>query len=226
MKIVTIVGIRGAGKTTLVEALLDAFQSRRLQAGTIKTVFCPTFHMDKPGSNTDRHTKAGSELVGIRAELETVLLYPRRLQPSEILAHYSNFDVVICEGDYDLPVPRIVAAHGEADARERINSRTLALSGVIANSMRELDGLPALHPDRDSAVLADLVLAMPDVTDLSALDAALNGPDAALSRDFCAQGCKGHIKKPAGVRVVVDGKPLALTPEQESLIRQWTAGRE
>ena len=177
--------------------------------------------MDQPGSTTARHTKAGSELVTIKAELETVLLYPRRLLPSEILAHYSDFDVVICEGDYDLPVPRIVAAHGEEDARERVNDRTLALSGVIANDLQALCGLPVLHPDRDIATLADLVLAMPDITDFAALDTALNGPDAALSRDFCAHGCKGHVKKPAGVRVTVDGRPLPLTPEQESMIRKW-----
>ncbi|MBQ9196613.1 MAG: molybdopterin-guanine dinucleotide biosynthesis protein MobB [Clostridia bacterium] len=221
MKIVTIVGVRGAGKTTLVESLLNELQSRGLRAATVKTVFCPTFHMDKPGSNTDRHTRAGSELVGIRAEQETVLLYPRKLSSSEILAHYTDFDVVICEGDYDLPVPRIVAAHGEADALERVNGRTLAVSGVIANDRRELNGLPVLHPDRDAAALADLVLSTPDAGELSALDAPLNGPDAALSRDFCAHGCKGHAKKPAGVRAVVDGRPLTLTPEQENLIRSW-----
>ena len=221
MKIVTIVGIRGAGKTTLVEALLAELQGRGLKAGTVKTVFCPTFHMDKPGSNTDRHTKAGSELVTVKAEQETILLYPRKLSASEVLSHYTGFDVVICEGDYDLPVPRIVAAHGEADARERVNDRTLALSGLIANDLQALDGLPVLHPGRDIAALANLILSMPDVTDLSALDAAINGPDAALSRDFCAHGCKGHARKPAGVHVVVDGKPLVLTPEQEMMVRGW-----
>lgn len=223
MKIVTIVGIRAAGKTTVVEALLRALTARGQRVGTVKTVFCPTFHMDKPGSNTDRHTQAGAELVTARAELETSLLYPRRLQMSEILTHYADCDWVLCEGDYDIPAARIVASHGEEDARERINDRTLALSGLISNDRQELDGLPVLHPERDIDALADLLMErVADAEDLAAFDTPLGGADAELSRDFCARGCRGHAKKAAGVRAVVDGKPLILTPEQERILRSWT----
>lgn len=222
MRIITVVGIRGAGKTTVVECLLRALADRGLRAGTVKTVFCPTFHMDKPGSNTYRHTAAGAALVTAKAETETTVLYPYPLRPSEILAHYRDCDWVLCEGDYDLPAARVVAAHGPEDARERINDRTVAVSGLIANDQDALDGLPVLHPERDIDQLVALLMEKaPDIQDLSALDEALNGPDAALSRDFCARGCRGHAGRKNGIQVLIDGKALKLTAEQEALLRSW-----
>ena len=222
MRIITVVGIRGAGKTTVVECLLRALGDCGLRAGTVKTVFCPTFHMDKPGSNTYRHTAAGAALVTAKAETETTVLYPYPLRPSEILAHYRDCDWVLCEGDYDLPAARVVAAHGPEDARERINDRTVAVSGLIANDQDALDGLPVLHPERDIDQLVALLMEKaPDIQDLSALDEALNGPDAALSRDFCARGCRGHAGRKNGIQVLIDGKALKLTAEQEALLRSW-----
>ncbi len=227
MKIITVVGIRGAGKTTVVESLLRALTARGLRVGTVKTVFCPTFHMDKPGSNTYRHTAAGAALVTAKAETETTVLYPYPLRPSEILAHYQDCDWVLCEGDYDLPVTRVVAAHGPEDARERINDRTAAVSGLIANAETALDGLPVLHPQRDIDQLVALLMEKtPDIRDLSSLDLALNGPDAALSRDFCVRGCRGHAAKKPGVLAVVDGITLRLTPEREALLRAWAKEAE
>ena len=82
MKIVTIVGIRQSGKTSTVTALIEAIRSRGQKVGTCKTVFCPSFSIDKPGSNTMRHHQAGSGLVTSRARHETALLFPEALPPS------------------------------------------------------------------------------------------------------------------------------------------------
>lgn len=222
MKIITIVGIRGAGKTTVLECLVKELRRRGYTVGTAKSVFCPAFHMDKPGSNTDRHARAGSQLIAARGERETALIYPRKLKPSEWLRHYLDCGWVLCEGDYELPVPRIVAAHGEEDARERVNDRTVAVSGLIANERSSFGSLPALHPERDIGALADLLEgAVPDITDFEPLDQPLAGKDAAQSRAFCLTGCKGHGKKRGGVEVTIDGAPLGMTPEQEALIRSW-----
>ena len=224
MKIITIVGIRGAGKTTVLECLVRELRRRGRSVGTAKSVFCPAFHMDKPGSNTDRHAKAGAQIIAARGEMETTLIYPRKLKPSEWLKPFSGLDWVLCEGDYELPVNRIVAAHGEADALYRINDRTLALSGLIANESQTLSGRPVLHPEKDIQALCDLAeRETPEITDLHRLDTALTGDDIALSRAFCAQGCKGHAHKKNGVQVMVNGEKLMLTPEQEAMILSWHA---
>ncbi len=227
MKIITIVGIRGAGKTTLLECLIRELRRRGRSVGTAKSVFCPAFHMDRPGSNTDRHARAGAQLIAARGETETTLIYPRKLKPSELLSAFEGLDWVLCEGDYELPVPRIVAAHGEDDARERLNSRTLALSGLIANGHTALDGLPVLHPEKDIQALCDLLeRETSDVADVTSLDKPLTGGDIALSRSFCAQGCKGHARKKKDVQVSVRGEALTLTPEQEALVLSWAKQAE
>ena len=229
MKAVTIVGIRDSGKTTVAEALIREMTARGLTVGSVKSVFCPAFHMDKPGSNTDRHMKAGAVLVTARAETETAVIYRRRLKPSEIFTPYVACDWVICEGDYELPTPRIVAAHRAEDARERVNSLTLAVSGRIADAQTSLDGLPVLHYARDIRALADLLIErVPDVQDLQALDESLHGEDLAISRAYCETGCKGHAKpaRKSAVRVTLDGKPRELTPEQEAELLRWILGNK
>ena len=204
MRIVTVVGIRASGKTSLIEALVGELSARGKKVGTVKTVFCPTFHMDKPGSNTYRHTRAGAGLVTVRAEGETTFLYPRRLSPSEVYENYRGFDWVLAEGDYQLPAARIVTAHREEDARERLNPLTLALSGRLADARRELEGLKVYHYEKDIVSLCDLLEEkVEDTGDLEKLDKSLNGEDLKLSRAFCAVGCRGHRDKKEGVMVTV-----------------------
>ncbi|MBR4502369.1 MAG: molybdopterin-guanine dinucleotide biosynthesis protein B [Clostridia bacterium] len=226
MKIVTVVGIRASGKTSLIEVLVRELTARGKKVGTVKTVFCPTFHMDKPGSNTYRHTRAGAGLVTVRAEGETSLLFPRKMSPSEVYENYCGFDWVLAEGDYQLPAARIVTAHREEDARERVNPMTLAFSGKLADSRQELYGLKVYHYERDISALCDLMEEkVEDTEDPEKLDESLNGEDLALSRAYCAVGCRGHREKKEGVRVTVDGVPLSLSPEQEKTLRLW-AGKE
>ncbi len=225
MKLVTIVGIRGSGKTTIVENLTRALTARGCRVGTVKSVFCPTFHMDQAGSNTMRHRLSGAQIVCARAAHETDLLYSTPLKTSEILRHYGDCDWVLLEGDYAIPCTRIVAAHEENDAVSRINPLTVALSGRIAGSMKALHGLPVYHPEKDREAFLDFLLqTVPDCTDLASMDQDLKGEDLSSARAFCAAGCHGHKKrekKESGILLMVDGERVSLTPQQQALIRSW-----
>ena len=222
MKIVSVVGVRGSGKTTLTEALIAEFKARGLIVGTAKTVYCPAFHMDRPGSNTDRHMKAGSAVVSARAERETVVQFPRKLAASEIARISDGCDLLLCEGDYELPAVRIVCGKTPEDARERLNDRTVAVSGVLANTLETFEGLQVLHPQRDIVTLADLLLERtPDQKDFSALDDGTRGRDFLASQRFCAEACRGHHRERTGTEVYVDGVRLPLTAEQEAVLRKW-----
>ncbi|MBQ8162597.1 MAG: molybdopterin-guanine dinucleotide biosynthesis protein B [Clostridia bacterium] len=235
MKVLTVVGIRRSGKTTVCEQLIRALTARGFRVGTVKTVFCPVFEIDQPGTNTDRHRKAGAVMVAARAQRETVLMMQEACPPSRLLGNYSGCDWVICEGDYQLPVPRLVCAKQNQDAAERTNDLTVAVTGVISNDLPtpvalDLSGrsVPALHPERDLEALLDLLeSSVQDVRDLRALDTPLNGPDVTLSMGMCHTICEkeGHHRKaPAPkdtdwpLRVSLRGQQVQLTESQEKAI--------
>lgn len=174
MKIVTIVGISGSGKTTAVEEIIRGLRAKGYSVASAKSIACgqkgghhgqdgpedaPPFSIDTPGSNSDRHRRAGSQLVITRAARETAVLFQEELPLESILGIFSGFDYVVLEGDYAAPVPRIVTGREEADAAERLNGRTFAVSGRVAAGREEFSGLPAcdVTTPEGAAALVSLV---------------------------------------------------------------------
>lgn len=226
MKIITIVGIRKSGKTSTVTALVEAIRRRGKRVGTCKTVFCPTFSMDKPTSNTAKHRRAGSELVCARAKFETTFLYPEALPLSKILDQYKGCDYVLLEGDYHAPVPRIVCAHLAEDALLRMNSRTLAFSGRISQKEEIELPLPRFNAlDNADALLDYIDEKIPDIYPCALLDEELPSVAGVTDDGFCQCGCHHQEKKQeqGAVQVLVDGKELKLTKEQREMLLAWAA---
>lgn len=224
MKIITIVGIRKSGKTSTVTSLIEAIRRRGKKVGTCKTVFCPTFSMDKSTSNTMRHRRAGSELVCARAKFETTFLYPEALPLSKVLEAYKGCDYVLLEGDYYAPVPRIVCAHLEEDALLRMNSRTLAFSGRISEKPEIELPLPRFNALTSADALLDYIDAkIPDIMPCSLLDDQLPPVSGVTDDGFCQCGCHHHKKKQENeaLQVLVDGKELKLTAEQRDMVLAW-----
>lgn len=198
MKICTIVGIRKSGKTTTVEGLVRELKKRGYRVGTVKTVFCPAFSMDQEGSNTDRHRKAGADLIGVKAKNEMHMIYPENLNDNRFFPLFP-VDILLVEGDYEAGVPRIVCAHRREDALERINEYTAAVSGRIASQKEGEDfgGLPVLDIFQNQKELADLVENLPEITFPIPL---LETPGQVSS--FCQCGCHKTEKKCQGTAVL------------------------
>lgn len=224
MKIITIVGIRKSGKTSTVTSLIEAIRRRGKKVGTCKTVFCPTFSMDKSTSNTAKHRRAGSELVCARARFETTFLYPEALPLSRILEAYKDCDYVLLEGDYYAPVPRIVCAHSEEDALMRMNSRTLAFSGRISQKPEIELPLPRFNALDNADALLDYIDAkIPDIMPCALLDEPLAPVPGVTDDGFCQCGCHHHEKKQEkeSVQVLFEGKEIKLTAEQRAMVLSW-----
>lgn len=224
MKIITIVGIRKSGKTSTVTALIEAIRRRGKKVGTCKTIFCPTFSIDKSTSNTMRHRRAGSELVCARAKGETAFLYPEELPLSKVLESYKGCDYVLLEGDYYAPVPRIVCAHGEEDALLRMNTRTLAFAGRISEKMDIELPLPRFNALTDADSLLDYIdQKIPDIYPCSLLDQQLPPVSGVTDAGFCQCGCHHHEKKQEkeALEVLFEGKAVKLTAEQRATILAW-----
>ncbi len=220
MKIVTLIGVRGSGKTTTVTELVKAIRRRGQTVGTCKSIGCPAFSIDQKGTNTRRHMLAGANLVCARGKRETSLIYPERLPLSQILRSFEGMDWVLLEGDAASPVPRLVAAREEADALERTNDYTLAYVGRIACVEDVSLPHPAFDPLTQAEELLDfLETHLPDTPVTEALDVPLNDGLTKKNALFCAAGCTHHGKQ--AVSVSIGGEEVRLTQEQKEQILSW-----
>jgi len=115
--VVSFVGPSGVGKTTLVESLVPLLAERGLRVGTIKHA-SHGFDVDRPGSDSFRHRKAGASTVLLFGPGGAVLFLDAPPSPalrqrqhhgpassdgatgigSLLTAHMSSLDVVLAEG--------------------------------------------------------------------------------------------------------------------------------
>ena len=160
MIICAIVGVSKSGKTTTVTELVRELKKRGYRVGTVKSVFCPNFSLDKPGSNTWKHREAGADLVCLKGKTEMDLMMKTDLTGS--VYKELPVDILLLEGEYELVVPRIICARNAEEAEERKNRDSIAVAGVAAETLSECAGLPVYHSIRDAAALADLVEKLPE----------------------------------------------------------------
>jgi len=224
MKIVTVVGLPGSGKTSTIAALIEAIRRRGKKAGTCRTVINPTFSMAKSVSCIMRHRRAGSELVCSRAKGETAFLYPEELPLSKVLEAYKGCDYVLLEGDYFAPVPRIVCAHGEEDALLRMNTRTLAFAGCISEKTEVDLPLPRFNALADADGLLDYIdQKIPNIYPCTLLDQLLPPVLGVTDDGFSSCDCQDHQKPSEDdtLKVLFEGKEVRLTAEQHAAILSW-----
>ncbi|HZX47211.1 MAG TPA: molybdopterin-guanine dinucleotide biosynthesis protein B [Clostridia bacterium] len=156
MRVFSVFGITQSGKTTTIENIIRELRKRRYSVGSVKEIHFEKFAIDREGTNTYRHRMAGSELVTARGYKETDILFQRMLSMDEILKFYHH-DFVVLEGVTDCNVPKIVTAHNTAEVDERLDDTVFAISGRIANDLKEYRGIPVINPMEDTERLVDLV---------------------------------------------------------------------
>ncbi len=156
MKIVSVFGITGSGKTTTIEAIIQELSRRRYSVGSLKEIHYEQFAIDTEGTNTYRHREAGASLVTARGQHETDILYPRRLALEDVLQHYSQ-EYVVLEGVAEGNFPKIITAHNPDEADERMDPSVIALAGRISHTCSEYRGLPVFNAMEDSRSLVDWI---------------------------------------------------------------------
>lgn len=114
MKLLGIAGWSGAGKTTLIEALLAELIGRGLHVSTVKHVH-EDIDLDRPGKDSFRHRQAGATDVVLMSPRRWVLLHevrpPTAVSPADQLAallpRLTPVDLVLVEGFKTLPHAKI-----------------------------------------------------------------------------------------------------------------------
>lgn len=169
MKVFSVVGVSKSGKTTSIERIIEELVRRGYTVGTIKNIHFHDFKMDFEGTNTDRHRKAGAELVTARGERETDIMFQRQLDIRTILSFYEQ-DFVILEGARDTSAPKILTAYDPKGIEERLDETVFAISGRVSTEIDEYEGLPVINAQTDVQKLVDLIeqkafRPLPDVKD-------------------------------------------------------------
>ncbi len=96
-----IVGRSGAGKTTLITALLPALGRRGVSVSTIKHAH-HGFDLDRPGKDSYRHREAGAKEVMLVADTRWALMHELGDAPppplEDLVARLEPVDLVVIEG--------------------------------------------------------------------------------------------------------------------------------
>ncbi|MFY9447330.1 MAG: molybdopterin-guanine dinucleotide biosynthesis protein B [Dethiobacteria bacterium] len=156
MKILSVIGVSNSGKTTTIEKIVGELLRRSYTVGTVKNIHCPHFAMDVEGTDTDRHKKAGSQMVVAWGLCETDILIPKRLDIEEILGCFKH-DFVIIEGMRECRYPKIVTARSLEEIEMMLDPTVFSVSGVIGNTLTEYKHLPVINSLTKAELLVDLI---------------------------------------------------------------------
>ena len=101
MRLIGLAGWSGAGKTTLVRALIPLLRARGLSVSTVKQAH-HGFEIDRPGKDSWVHREAGAAEVLVASPRRWALIHELREAPAltlpELLAHLGPVDLVLVEG--------------------------------------------------------------------------------------------------------------------------------
>jgi len=156
MKVFSVLGYSGSGKTTTIECIIRELRRRDYTVGTIKDIHYDQFTMDTEGTNTYRHKTAGAGLVTARGFNETDILFPGRLPVEKILELYDH-DFVVMEGVSDYDAPRILCVRSPEEIEGMLDPLVFAISGVISNQLTSYGALTVFNPLQDASGLVDYI---------------------------------------------------------------------
>jgi len=222
MKVFSVIGISGSGKTTTIENIIKELRKRNYSVGSVKEIHYEKFKIDAEGTNTQRHKAAGSMLVTARGAYETDILFQRKLSLNEILDFY-NYDFVILEGVRDTCAPKIVTAHDEKGILDRLDETTFAISGRISNEIEEYNGIPVINSMINIEELVDLIEKkvferLPDMEDKCC------GACGHTCKELCSMILKNEkergdcILSNQSVILKVNGKEISMVPFVQNVL--------
>jgi len=138
-------GYSKSGKTTLIKELIGRLSKEGFQVASIKDIHHKGFQMDKEGTDTTLHNRAGADPVVARGLKETDYLYNHKMDFLEIMAKLSS-DWLVVEGYNEFPLPKIVCGKTESDMDDFLDNRTFAIAGVYSKTRTTYRGFRVFNP--------------------------------------------------------------------------------
>jgi len=155
--VVSVIGLKKCGKTTVVEHLVRSLTARGHRVGTVKSMVHSVFSIDVEGKDTFRHKDAGASFVISLSRSETAFIEKHepgkgRRRLADVLPLVPDgTDFLVCEGleDDDPGIAQIVclkkAGLWEETCEVRPVGKPIAVSGIIANELSEYRGMRAYN---------------------------------------------------------------------------------
>jgi molybdopterin-guanine dinucleotide biosynthesis protein B len=228
MRVFSVFGITQSGKTTTIENIIRELRRRGYSVGSVKEIHYEKFAIDQEGTNTDRHKRAGSQLVTARGYNETDVLFQHMLPVEDMLRFYDH-DFVVLEGVTDTNVPKIITSHATGEVDERLDDTVFALSGKLSNSLTEYRGLPVISSMDDIERLADLIeeKVYERLPDFQPECCSACGTSC---RELGIRILKGEAKredcviKKGSIRLYIDGKQVDMVPFVQKILYNSVMG--
>ncbi len=226
MKVLSVVGLSGRGKTTVIENLIKELIKRKYSVGTVKEIHYENFQIDTPGKNTFRHRMAGADTVVARAENETDILYKGKINIYDILSHFTE-DIVIMEGVRDAVAPQI-AVCGEEEEPE-ITPLTVAISGKFSNkNIDKYKDIPVVNCMDNIKELADTVENLPHL--FYDFDKDCCGVCGYSCKGFLAEVLKGRqeiskcVLNNSLVELKINNREIPMAPFVRNILKNTVMG--
>lgn len=167
MPIIAVVGSRGSGKTTAIEALVRGLTKRNYRVATVKHIHQADFTINSIGKDTWRHAKAGASITISVAPKELAIIKKgdtTKYELSEILQYCEDeVDVVVLEGfrrlvKQDPLVPKVVAVKTADEVAEtsKYFKPILAFVGSISTPAEKAE-IPYVDVLQEPQKLVDIV---------------------------------------------------------------------
>jgi len=169
---IVVVGASGSGKTTTIEYLISRLFEDGFKIGSAKHIHHIDFSMDTKGTDTWRHTHAGTTITIAIAPKEIAIIKKTdtskyRLSDVIRLFDKEQVDVILVEGFHRLVAKRedlakIIVAKNQEDLERRLKGTAppiLAITGRVARNRVDLPILkiPVIDLEKDGDVLVNLV---------------------------------------------------------------------
>lgn len=157
--IICVIGEQDSGKTTLIERLTGEFVRRGFKVSTIKHT-SHSFELDREGSDSYRHMKAGADRVALSCATQFALMEKRisekALDDIAFLLE-SGADIILAEGYKGLNRPKIkmVAKHAKLKKDSKGTHTLTKEENIIATVGKGLsiqEGIPDFNIDEAGAI--------------------------------------------------------------------------
>ncbi|MCH5138798.1 molybdopterin-guanine dinucleotide biosynthesis protein B [Clostridiaceae bacterium UIB06] len=149
----------GMGKTTLVEALIKTFKSRKYTIGILK-YDVKKFEIDKEGKDSYKFSQAGADNVIIASSQKLAMIQSLKEEKTieEIVNLFGDLDIVLIEGFKNNIYPKIEVHRKDVDKSILYNNLNYDISNIIAVASDEnLDvNIPILNLN-DTVSIADFI---------------------------------------------------------------------